>query len=393
MKNAFGNNLSGRPNVYRAAAWVRVLAGITLIGSLVVLGLVWLSGDTTLLSFLAIVAVVVMCGAGAVLRRRLSVWPDRFEFQGLFRRFSGRRDELLGYRTTSSRYGSYLHFHLKDGRRFTLPDYRSQAGLSTWLADVTDLDARDKAEYEAGLIANDAFGSDPAQRKRAIALQRQLLTGINIAGCACGAWLAFYPHPLLYARLACAAVFVAVLVMAALSNGRWALMWDIKNPKLKLAPAFLVPALALGFSFFVNDDVLDKMAAATPGLAMAAVVMGLVILIDRKIAFPAVLWTAAIVGAGAWGGVLLYNEAQDTTPPTVYRTVVVDKRINEGRRSTSYYVDVAAWGPADMPASLKVDYAVYERATTGQALCLRLHKGALGYRWIDYDCAAGPAAG
>jgi hypothetical protein len=95
-------------------------------------------------------------------------------------------------------------------------------------------------------------------------------------------------------------------------------------------------------------------------------------------------WTMVIFGfitlAYGYGSVIEANALLDRSTGIAYSAPVKGKQIIDGR-STTYELDLGAWGPKTGTNDLDVGRATYEQIQPGDIALLKLKKGALGVRW------------
>ncbi len=382
----------GEPCVYEAGALRKTLVAVACVAVIAVAatGTNYASpgGNLSNLAATIVMAAVASVWLLRTLRRRLRLWPETFEYRGVFTTLSGRKDELAGYRYHHSRSGSSFEFRFEppDARHFSIGGYSDQSGLRDWLRDVPDLNVVDREAYKKGLEANPAFGPDAARRVAALVRHRKITYGLNIAGIAVALWLVFFPRFFTEAAQVTALICMpGAMAIAALSGGRYAVTWDSGKPRLSLAGACFAPALGLGFYYYNDMGTLDGLMALPVAAAGAAMAMVVIVMIDRRMKLGAMGFAAACLVAGSWGGAMLIDHLADRAPAVVYASPIVRLRVSNTGRSTRYFVHVAPWGTPDMPDSLMVNPRFFYAAKVGQSMCMTTHPGAFGYRWFSYD--------
>ena len=97
----------------------------------------------------------------------------------------------------------------------------------------------------------------------------------------------------------------------------------------------------------------------------------------------------AIGGFYGYGGFAVADVHFDPSPGAAYRAAVTDKTVSHGR-STTYSLELAAWGPVAAPSSVEVQEDLYNAVQQGDQVCLTLHPGALRTPW--FTVAPCPAA-
>jgi hypothetical protein len=76
----------------------------------------------------------------------------------------------------------------------------------------------------------------------------------------------------------------------------------------------------------------------------------------------------------------------------LYQTTLTNKYESHGK-STSYYLQVPAWGPQTMQTNVGVPSRLYGAVQPGDPICMTLHPGALGAPWYTVAQCAAPAGG
>jgi hypothetical protein len=154
-----------------------------------------------------------------------------------------------------------------------------------------------------------------------------------------------------------------------------------KDPRADTIFAFLASAIGL-----MMGGITVKFVSLVPLLMWMALV--LVVLCGAFFAMGqkgpraqgAVLLPLIFGAMYAFGLIAIADTQLDKGTPTNYRTQVLDKHITRGK-STSYYLDLAPWGPFAQAKSLNVPIRVYDSTELGDTVCLVLHPGALHAAW------------
>ncbi len=94
------------------------------------------------------------------------------------------------------------------------------------------------------------------------------------------------------------------------------------------------------------------------------------------------------VASYSFGLAIVVDTLLDNTQPTAYTVPVTGKHSVSGK-STSYYLELAPWGPTQEPNEIKVSSSLYRDTSSGEIVCLALHPGRLHAAWNQLiDCAA-----
>jgi hypothetical protein len=178
---------------------------------------------------------------------------------------------------------------------------------------------------------------------------------------------------------------VAVLCVAGLFGGRYTLLWERTSGRINLSPAFLLPMLAVAWRSFNDDSILDPIPALYMALACAGLGLLVVIMVERRALQPLILISAMGLVLGCWGGLRLADVLVDSSAPQVQAARITDKQIYHHRKAPDeyrLYVDIH--DPSVLPQTFDAPRNFYDRVHVGDRLCMKLHKGALGYHWFDY---------
>lgn len=108
--------------------------------------------------------------------------------------------------------------------------------------------------------------------------------------------------------------------------------------------------------------------------------------------------TAAIIvmllagGSYSFGLAIAADSLLDHSKASTYIVPVTGKHSSHGR-STTYYLNLAPWGPVDHPNNISVAATMYRETSIGDQICLGLHPGQLHAPWYQLvDCPDQPAA-
>jgi len=365
------------PMVYEASPFIKavlVLAALAIFcGIAIGRQQIDLNSQADLFSLLWLFIIIIF-GFGVVLtelRRRLQIFPDHFIYRWALGHFEGKCNEIRGFRRLTSRYyPSRLKFYMKapSNRSFVVMDVRhSDPFFNGWIAGIPDLDQTEQGDYEVALFENNAFGHTPDARHATIVWNKKIQIALNSLGIIAGVWLFLLPS--FTAFLACIITPVISMAVAAVFRRRFTLIGDRTIARLSLAFAFFASCLVLGLVIFIDDTLPDK-----------------IFMIEGRPQFKTIALSAAVVGVASWGGILAMDRIMDSSSAQIYHATIVNKYISHGGRGgVHYYLDITKVGPPDMPASLQTNAAFYNTVVVGQSLCLNLHKGALGYRWFDFE--------
>ena len=217
---------------------------------------------------------------------------------------------------------------------------------------------------------------------------------LNILGVLIGVFALFDYGPFPTSVVVCLAA-AALAVGLALAFPDWfGLFSDKRRGARGLATLLLAPLLGLIAAAAFGVQLLHLSADLVPALVGAA-------------AGAAGAWLWWLRFRGNWRAWFLMSllgllvacavfEELDTrldlAPPQLFKVPVTDQYVNHGRRNTSYFVNLPAWGPKSEPDSVEVSPDVYNSIAPGQIVCVVLHHGFLGAPWFIVSVCPQPAA-
>jgi hypothetical protein len=97
--------------------------------------------------------------------------------------------------------------------------------------------------------------------------------------------------------------------------------------------------------------------------------------------FFLLLLSGSFAWAYGYSVVGITNRVLDTGTPDIYHSQVTGKHTTRGKSGTHYYLQLSG-GPDPSGSDLQVGSAQYAAAQTGDAVCVAVYPGALGFRWM-----------
>jgi len=393
---------SGTRREYRLSGWMR---GLYLVLGLIVAGM----GATAAFAVMAnrtdagvapLMVIPLAIGGYLVLlavRSRLVIDGSRIEVRGAFAENSADLSEIEGYRTIRTRNGSYWRIQRKDGRgSFNIQNsFAGDDNLRAWFQQMTNLDERDRTALLNEISQNAELGATPEDRLAALNRARQWNIGLSVGSIAAALGLNFASENL---QLPLAVVLAVAPLVALMMIYRQPLLYALgkpkRDPRTDLAAVFLAAGLGMIFrnrsiEFFYEQPfwtavlLLSLLYAALlykpircSGSSNSPLFVGLI--------FAGMLGYALVTAA---------DTLADTSKASNFTVQVIGKHLSRGR-STTYYLDLAPWGPVEGSSKIHVPRSVYEASGEGDSVCLALHTGRLSLPWYQrVDCRSEPEPG
>ncbi len=367
--------------------WFFLILGLLLIG-LGVFGTYALTGTTSKSPFVLPAVLLFPLGFGAylmllALRSRVVLDGTRIEVRTPFGAKTADASEVEGYRDISTRNGSFWRLQLKEGRgAFTIQKWFDSPELRAWMQQITDLDERDRKAILDEIEQSQELGATPEERLSALKQARPWnfgLTGVAIAAAICRL---FPANPFfLISAVVLALIPLVILYLLRRSPLLFVLGKPKRDPRTDFSFAFIAAGVGLCLgNIGVNFISLSSLFPAILLISLATCA-GL-LLVSRNTSGPRGAWIVMVMLSGAYGYGLVTSAATlpDHAKPERYSASIVGKHTTIGR-STSYFLDLAPWGPIPDENRLGVSKRLYDAAAVGDLTCLELHQGYLHSPW------------
>jgi hypothetical protein len=350
--------------------------------------------------FLEAIMVLFFLGGGIylaayALRSRLVLDGSRLVVRDVFKEKTADLSEIEGFRTISSRDGSYTQLSLKEGRgKITISQsFDTDDEYRCWFQQITDLDARDRDALLAEITQDAELGATPEERLNALKQAKTINILAIAVTVAAAAGLNFGTVNLrLPSAVALALMPVAVLLLMQRSPLLYQFFKKKADPRAEVS--FVLIAAGFGLLFRIRET---EFISLQPLLLLIAVVALIFVAAffnsARRNSSPAGAFIGLLFFAGiySYGLAVVMDTVADRSNATTYMVSVMGKHESHGK-STTYYLELAPWGPVEKPNKLSVSSSIYSNAEAGDAVCLGVHPGRLHAAWYQLtECPAQPA--
>ncbi|OOG62449.1 hypothetical protein B0E46_12440 [Rhodanobacter sp. B04] len=338
---------------------------------------------------LCLLAVSVYCIAYAM-QGSLTLEAQAIEIRKAFITRRLQRSEILGRRITQGRSASYPVIVPRTGASITIE--RSTFGLddrfSTWFNALPDLDAQERAEALAMVERDASLGSSAQERLATLEKAKQAVKVLNLLPMGLLFWSFVYPRP--YAAIiACAAVLPWVAVVLTWAKpGLFQLDGKKGDVRPNLAMLLIMPPLVLAMRALLDVTLIDFrqlfLWGFVLGMPLCVAVFAAPKASSKATTKPWALPLLMLPFMMAYGcGLLALTDAMwDSAKPEVFRTAVTGKDISHGK-TTTYYLHLAPWSKTIDEDRISVPHAYYEAVDKADVVCVRLHPGKFGLRWMQ----------
>lgn len=377
--------------VYRYKPWLRVVSA--LFGCFLAVGGVAILLDAAFLrtapnSIPAFFAAVPLGFAAYLLalafRPCIVLDGPAIQVRGAFTHRSATLSQIAGIRARPSRYGACKQLLLKDGGRPIIlrPGFKVDDDYRTWIAQVPDLDRRDRDALLAQIAQREDLGATPAERLGALARARRLNIALLVLVAAVAAGFDLGSAPWL--RPCGVALALAPILTAWLCWRRplfFAVFKRRQDPRAETSYGLLIAAFALIVP--MGEFHLLSVQPLLPGMVLlgAAMVAAYYRAARSGYGNRVVFAIAVLATLYADGALTMLDVCFDASAADHYSTIVMGNHIGHGR-SASYDLRLAPWGPVPIAQDVSVSANLYRATAPGDTVCLDLHGGRLRAPWF-----------
>mgnify|MGYP000535912247 CR=1 FL=1 len=335
---------------------------------------------------LAMMAFMIL-GIRDAYRGRLEVYSDRFV------QYTWRREKQL------------LHSEVKGFRQ--IPQYiliesnnpeKKGLKISTYYGNLdelfyfleqefTDLDAQQYAEEEQKILDDPSLGLDTAERAQRLEQARLASQILNYAGLAILLWLLFYPTPYVWAMWA--AIILPIITLPFIFIYKGIIRFDELNSSAhpSVFVAMVTPSLALALRAFLDYDLLHYRNIWLPIGIITLAFLGIIVRGTGEFDFQKpreyfkILGISLFFAAYGFGAYVFLNCYYEDGEPYAYTAEVLDQRISDGSRYTSYYLELRSEEGPNFIEEVEVTEDLYYTLDTGDQVGVFLWPGRLGTPW------------
>ena len=373
---------------YRMRGWQRglyVLLGL-FIGGTGVIGAWAVSKQADYAASALLLAVPLALGLyllATALRSRLAIDGSRIEVRGAFRVQTADVSEVEGFRTISTRNGSFWRLQLKEGRgSITIQKWFDCDELRAWFQQLTDLDERDRKAMLEKIEQSQELGTTPEDRLAKLAGAKKVNIGLSTITIAAALAFALGGDQLHLPSAIVLAIVPAVIIYLIRSEPLlYAIFKPKRDPRTDFWLAFMACGIGLGLGsdgiHFVKNQMLLEYAALVALLCCAGIYSSAR---QNSQFVGAMIGMLFIAGLFGWGLAAAADTTLDHSGAASYTPTVVNKHETHGR-STSYYLDLAPWGPMQAVNDISVSNSIYDSAAIGDQVCIELRPGTLRVQW------------
>jgi hypothetical protein len=386
-------NPAAYPRTYRLSVGNRLMVsilGLVLVG----LGGVFFSLLSADVRWPAAVPLFVVCGAFASLGiyvlvasffYRVTLQADSIQVIEIHRRSSLVRSEIEGRSHFSDRQGPVgwvLVPKPGTGGRVRLSRFlKTDKDFLTWVRTLPDLDIGRKQAVEQERA--EAIASLKKRGFSAAAIQRlrHFARAVNFASYGIGL-VSFFRDPDQVLTWVLIALPWAAILLVVYFKPYFRFGGPRNSPLPDLTLALIIPGLFLMLRVLQGVAPVGWEGPLLLTVLGSAALVGLAFWCDpwlKQHRGTALLLLLLCCGYG-YGAGMVVNALLDQSTPATYRVIVTAEHMNRGR-GTTYYLQLAPWGPNVGGQDVRVSSSRYAATKPGDTVCVVLKSGALGVAW------------
>ena len=333
----------------------------------------------------------------AMLKSKLILTADAIELRDTFATKHLLRSQIAGWRVLPTQYVSTLVFLPRDphAKKIKFPlTFKLDEQFESWLETITNLDVQDQTESLTQMQAQ----LDPSltEEQREVTLFNayrfaKYLTWASYVAAILG-W--FYPRPYSLVILVLAAIPPTAIYLGLSAKGVYQFDGKRNDARPSLAVPVIMPGMILALRALYDLSFLRWQQLLPPIFLVTLVLTSLIASADPKTGKQRWAYLATLlIAVGYAGGVTaMADSLLDHSTPQILQAQVLHKRISTGRHTT-WYLELAPWGPQDHPDEVSVHRSLYNSVQPGQTVCIYLYPGTLKIPWFQVaHCSNEPSA-
>jgi hypothetical protein len=322
----------------------------------------------------------------SIFRSRVTLRVDRIELRGLVKTRTLLRDDILGRRLVRPHNSPPILVlvprNVSQKQMKIGLIYNFDAAFQDWTAFLPDLDEQDLRANRQEIMSNPALGITPNDRTDALQRAQRFSRFLMALTFVAGAWAWIDPRPYrLVISLLGLLPWVAVVITAR-SAGLFRIDQKPNDPHPSVAIPFLLPGAVLMLRVIHDMNSVEWIGPFCLSIALAGFLTAAAIMSDRSLRSRVITGLLIFVFSMSYGygAGMEANALLDRSAASVYAVRVTDKRESSGR-STTFYLNLAPWGPMHKGNKVSVSPRFYRSVKAGDTVCVALRPGALHLPW------------
>lgn len=283
---------------------------------------------------------------------------------------------------------TYLEPKTKAHKRIKISHYFAKREEWTgWIIDhFPDLDYEEAEESFQEVLQDNKFGFTAQERLEQFDKVKRITSILNWVGGIAAAWAFFWPQPYEIAILVVAIIPLLALVVLKLYRGLVRIDEKKNSAFPSVFAALFFPAMVLMLRALIDYNIFEHKQVWALILPIAIGLTAVMLIGQsefdwqkgRDVFSALILLILAFVYA--YGLVISTNCTFDNRSAASFETQILNKSISQSK-TTSYYFELAPWGPQPEVSDAEVDRETYEIMEVGDSVEVLFLKGQWGIPW------------
>lgn len=253
-----------------------------------------------------------------------------------------------------------------------------------------DLDVQFYLDEVKEFREDKAFGLTETEKEENLRRTKKLTRILNYISCGAVLWYLINPDP--YALLTAINLLLPVLglVIVYREKGRIKVIKTENSPYPSLTATLSLPPIAIMIRTYLDFNVMDFTKAWIYVVLITPFIFFFLLKSSRKefkvsnkiealIIYPFLMVT---IGLFVFFGSVMLNCAYDKSEPTIFETIVLKKRISDGKNLTRYILSIPARERADEELEVSVSRRQYESIGVNEKINVYEQEGLLKIPWL-----------
>jgi hypothetical protein len=258
------------------------------------------------------------------------------------------------------------------------------------LNNFQNLDFEDKLAEESEILSNEEFGITEETRAERLEHAKKVARYANYFSWGVMLWIVFFPRPYNLA-IAAGIIYPTFAVLICYLYRGWMKGGDNdKSAYPSMAESFILPGIALTLRATLDTNTINH-TAGWPLIILLAVGFFVLYQIPTGGFYPKkssdyvfLILFPLFTFCYGYGTVTLINWKADQSKPELYPTIVIDKKIEDGKIKT-YHLTLKFWGGLTENEDVKVDYNDFQQVNINDSVTVHQYRGYFSMPWVEVE--------
>ncbi|MET3108030.1 hypothetical protein AAKU67_004232 [Oxalobacteraceae bacterium GrIS 2.11] len=391
-------NSADYPQTYTASTGNKVAAAITgsLLGIILPI-IILISLNSTnprngnpipLILIFSMVPVIFVPLVLSTFKFKITLHPDRIEYQGLIKKWTIQRRQIGSWRMPRVQNGAVLEITSSNVGNQVMKctmQCKPDAQFNAWFAGLTNPDLLQLKQLEQQISENPDYGDTPEERLLAAKRTKKSVFVLNVLAAVILYWSMIYPYPNMLPIWICLAMPWFAILVCWQSRGLISLISvERKYSTSNLTSLLMAPALGLLLRALTVSNLLDWSDGIFWSLIFSLPLLFFIGVATQWFSKTLKLFLAALVIAAlyGYGAVVASNQLLDHAQPGEQSLTILGRHETHGKGAAGYFT-VPSWGKYSGENDVRVGWNMYYSHAVGELICMQIHPGIFHIRWFS----------